>query len=183
MHFLFGILDKDRRSAEFRDCYPILDKKAESQFRQKAFSWYTGKIYILLFSLSRVENTKRTMFFFAANTTSFSILGLVSKSNDLPSITASLFLSPGGRKFLDFMNAFVRYVAKHCLIKVGQIELKFSVLPVSNQNIRFLANFLNIGFVLFHDRNTNIAQEEVGKTWLEVETMLKRIQTTAVTRT
>ena len=72
-----------------------------------------------------------------------SFVGLVSKSNDLPSITASLFLSPGGRKFLDFMNAFVRYVAKHCLIKVGQIELKFSVLPVSNHftNIRFLANF------------------------------------------
>ena len=104
-----------------------------------------------------------------------SFVGLVNKSNDLPSITASLFLSPGGRKFLDFMNAFVRYVAKHCLIKVGQIELKFSVLPVSNHNIRFLANFLNIGFVLFHDRNTNIAQEEVGKRWVEVATMLKRI--------
>ena len=58
-----------------------------------------------------------------------SFVGLVSKSNDLPSITASLFLSPGGRKFLDFMNAFVRYVAKHCLIKVSQIKWKFSILP------------------------------------------------------
>ena len=55
-----------------------------------------------------------------------SFVGLVDKSNDLPSITASLFLSPGGRKFLDFMNAFVRYVAKHCWIKVGQIKWKFS---------------------------------------------------------
>ena len=58
-----------------------------------------------------------------------SFVGLVSKSNDLPSITASLFLSPGGRKFLDFMNAFVRYVAKHYLTKVGQIELKFLIFP------------------------------------------------------
>ena len=58
-----------------------------------------------------------------------SFVGLLSKSNDLPSITASLFLSPGGRKFLDFMNAFVRYVAKHYLTKVGQIELKFLIFP------------------------------------------------------
>ena len=41
------------------------------------------------------------------------ILGLVSKDNDLPTITASLFQSPGGRKFIDFMNPFVRYVAIH----------------------------------------------------------------------
>ena len=60
-----------------------------------------------------------------------SFVGLVSKSNDLPAITASLFLSPGGRKFLDFMNAFVRYVAKHYLTKVSQIELIFSILPKS----------------------------------------------------
>ena len=38
-------------------------------------------------------------------------LGLVSKDNDLPSITASLFQSPGGRKFLEFMNPFIRFVA------------------------------------------------------------------------
>ena len=104
-----------------------------------------------------------------------SFVGLVSKSNDLPTITASLFLSPGGRKFLDFMNAFVRYVAKHCLIKVDQIELKFSVLPVFYKYSIPSNFFLFIGSVLFHDRNTNIAQEEAGKRWLEVATMLKRI--------
>ena len=43
----------------------------------------------------------------------FQISGLVSKDNDLPTITASLFQSPGGRKFLEFMNPFVRYVAIH----------------------------------------------------------------------
>ena len=160
MHFLFGILDKDRRSAEFRDCYPILDKKAESQFRQKAFSWYTGKFKILIFLCEhylkyRMINSCYTM----PIKIDLSFVGLVSKSNDLPSITASLFLSPGGRKFLDFMNAFVRYVAKHCLIKVGQIKWKFSILPESNYfftNIRFLA-IVFIGCVLFHHRNTDVA--------------------------
>ena len=45
----------------------------------------------------------------------FKFSGLVSKENDLPSITASLFQSPGGRKFLEFMNPFVRYVAIYYL--------------------------------------------------------------------
>ena len=58
MYFLFGILDKERRATDFRDCYPILDKKVESQFRQKAYAWYTGigrimKAYILL----KISNT------------------------------------------------------------------------------------------------------------------------------
>ena len=44
MYFLFGILDKEKRAADFRDCYPILDKKSESQFRQKAYAWYSGII-------------------------------------------------------------------------------------------------------------------------------------------
>ena len=42
MYFLFGIIDKEKRTVEFRDCYPILEKKAESVFRQKCYSWYTG---------------------------------------------------------------------------------------------------------------------------------------------
>jgi hypothetical protein len=49
LFFLFGILDKDKRTTDFRDCYPILDKKAESQFRQKAYAWYTGMTGILWF--------------------------------------------------------------------------------------------------------------------------------------
>ena len=44
MYFLFGILDKEKRAADFRDCFPILDKKSESQFRQKAYAWYSGII-------------------------------------------------------------------------------------------------------------------------------------------
>ena len=43
MYFLLGVLDKEKRTTDFRDCYPILDKKAESQFRQKAYTWYTGR--------------------------------------------------------------------------------------------------------------------------------------------
>ena len=49
MYFLLGILDKERRTTDFRDCYPILDKKAESQFRQKAYLWYTGMKSIFYF--------------------------------------------------------------------------------------------------------------------------------------
>ena len=38
-----------------------------------------------------------------------------ANSTELPSITASLFHSPGGRKFLDFITAFVRFVVKEKL--------------------------------------------------------------------
>ena len=50
MYFMFGILDKERRAADFRDCYPILDKKVESQFRQKAYAWYTGTSFECFYS-------------------------------------------------------------------------------------------------------------------------------------
>ena len=43
----------------------------------------------------------------------FFLIALASDDSDLPSINASIFLSPGGRKFLNFINPFVRYVAKH----------------------------------------------------------------------
>ena len=61
----------------------------------------------------------------------FQILGLVSKDNDLPTITASLFQSPGGRKFLEFMNPFVRYVARHYM-KVGDAKLLLSSYKIIN---------------------------------------------------
>merc|ERR1712012_183600 len=35
--------------------------------------------------------------------------------NELPAITASLFQSPGGRKFINFISHFVRYVTKETL--------------------------------------------------------------------
>ena len=57
----------------------------------------------------------------------FQILGLVSKDNDLPTITASLFQSPGGRKFLEFMNPFVRYVVIHYM-KVWDARKRYSVI-------------------------------------------------------
>ena len=47
----------------------------------------------------------------------------------LPTITASLFQSPGGRKFLEFMNPFVRYVARHYM-KVGDAKLLLSAYKI-----------------------------------------------------
>ena len=35
LHFLFSQLVPDRAKAEFRDCWPILDKKQEAEFRRK----------------------------------------------------------------------------------------------------------------------------------------------------
>ena len=61
------------------------------------------------------------------------ILGLVSKDNDLPSITASLFQSPGGRKFLEFMNPFVRFVAIKYL-KAKKTEQKANAIFELNFN-------------------------------------------------
>ena len=37
-HFLFMLLNKDRSSVEFRDCWPILDKKQEAEFRRKVIA-------------------------------------------------------------------------------------------------------------------------------------------------
>ena len=34
-HFLLKILSKEKSSQEFRDCWPILDKKQEAEFRRK----------------------------------------------------------------------------------------------------------------------------------------------------
>ena len=35
--------------------------------------------------------------------------------NELPAITASLFQSPGGRKFINFISHFVRFVTKEII--------------------------------------------------------------------
>jgi len=37
-HFLFMRLNKDRSNVEFRDCWPILDKKQEAEFRRKVIA-------------------------------------------------------------------------------------------------------------------------------------------------
>lgn len=85
IHFMFGLLDKKRGAKEFRDCYPIIDKKAEASFRQIAINWYT--------ELSNVPE------------------------NGLFKITASVFQFPGGGKFIEFINQFVRFVSLHYMKK------------------------------------------------------------------
>ena len=117
MYFLFGIIDKEKRAIEFRDCYPILDKKAESVFRQKCYSWYTGTsasyndktLNVLKSHLKRLDHVKIETLQYSV----FYFIALASDDTDLTSINASIFQSPGGRKFLNFINPFVRYVAKH----------------------------------------------------------------------
>lgn len=40
LHFLFVCLDREKAAKVFRDCWPLLDKKHESQFHKATFEWY-----------------------------------------------------------------------------------------------------------------------------------------------
>ncbi|MPC48775.1 HAUS augmin-like complex subunit 6 [Portunus trituberculatus] len=40
LHFLYVCLDREKAGKTFRDCWPVLDKKRESQFYKAAFEWY-----------------------------------------------------------------------------------------------------------------------------------------------
>ena len=40
VHFLFEKIDKSRAEVEFRDCWPIFDKKMEADFRRLSYNWY-----------------------------------------------------------------------------------------------------------------------------------------------
>lgn len=40
LHFLFVCIDRDKASKVFRDCWPLLDKRQESQFYKATFEWY-----------------------------------------------------------------------------------------------------------------------------------------------
>ncbi len=72
VHFLFEKLDSSRSSSDFRDCWPILDKKMEADFRRVCFNWYKelqvsfnrfkililSEIYVFSFS-SRIQVSYR----------------------------------------------------------------------------------------------------------------------------
>ena len=82
---LFEILNKEHVTTELRDCWPVLDKKQEAEFRRK-------------------------------------VVGLVRDyqkdyPEDLPYTNPSLFQSPGGRKFIVFLNKFSSFVLKILLSK------------------------------------------------------------------
>ncbi|KAK8406036.1 hypothetical protein O3P69_007039 [Scylla paramamosain] len=40
LHFIYVSLDREKAGKIFRDCWPVLDKKRESQFYKSAFEWY-----------------------------------------------------------------------------------------------------------------------------------------------
>ena len=82
---LFEILNKEHVTKELRDCWPVLDKKQEAEFRRQ-------------------------------------VAGLVKVyqkdyPEDLPYTNPSLFQSPGGRKFIVFLNKFTSFVLKSQLSK------------------------------------------------------------------
>jgi len=78
--FLFGLLSQDRTKMEFRDCWPILDKKQEAEFRRKVVNIL--KEYQKDFPM------------------------------DMPYTNPSLFQSPGGRRFVGFLQTFSNFVMK-----------------------------------------------------------------------
>jgi hypothetical protein len=40
VYFLFHTLDIDKCNSDFRDCWPIVEKKQEADFRRNAHQWY-----------------------------------------------------------------------------------------------------------------------------------------------
>ena len=40
IHFLFYKFDNTKSEVQFRDCWPIFDKKVEADFRRVCFNWY-----------------------------------------------------------------------------------------------------------------------------------------------
>jgi hypothetical protein len=84
-YFLFNQLNSGKTKTELRDCWPILDKKQEAEFRRKIVNML--KEYQREFPL------------------------------DLPYTNPSLFQSPGGRKFVAFLEVFSSFVMKMYIAK------------------------------------------------------------------
>ncbi len=40
IHFLYQTYDKEKCSNELRDCWPIIEKRQEAEFRRNVFAWY-----------------------------------------------------------------------------------------------------------------------------------------------
>ncbi|XP_033028971.1 HAUS augmin-like complex subunit 6 [Lacerta agilis] len=78
VHFLFSSVDQSHCNEIFRFCFPLTDKKADSEFRKHSYEW-----------LRRISD---------------------ECGNSFPPVVASLFLSPGGSKFIHLMYCFARYV-------------------------------------------------------------------------
>ena len=87
-HFLFQCLDKSAADDAFRHCWPVGDKRAEAEFRKIVTNW--------LADLAEQAEHEETV-------------------TPLPRIVPSLFMSPGGDKFIYVMFCFSRLV----LVKVS----------------------------------------------------------------
>ena len=82
-----------------RDCWPILDKKQEAEFRKKIVNML--KEYQKEFPL------------------------------DLPYTNPSLFQSPGGRKFVAFLQVFSTFVMK---MYINKYDVTFLSKPVTKNS-------------------------------------------------
>ena len=78
--FLLSLIDTVKIKTEFRDCWPVLERKQEVEFRRKLVN--------LLKELQK------------------------EYPEDIPYCNPSLFQSPGGRKFVAFLQTFSRFVLK-----------------------------------------------------------------------
>ena len=86
---LLELLNKEQTNQELRDCWPVLERKQEAEFRRKVVG----------------------------------LLKLYQKDHpeDLPYTNPSLFQSPGGRKFIVFLNKFTSFVVKVLVLKNDMI--------------------------------------------------------------
>uniref|UniRef100_A0A2C9M7U9 HAUS augmin-like complex subunit 6 N-terminal domain-containing protein n=1 Tax=Biomphalaria glabrata TaxID=6526 RepID=A0A2C9M7U9_BIOGL len=99
LHFLFHRLNPSLAKEQFRDCWPLVDKNSEHQFRKVCNNW-----------LTQIQEES------VAN---------------LPRINTSLFLTPGGRKFIQFVYSFSTYVLMQ-VMKTEQGWVNQVVYPSTN---------------------------------------------------
>ena len=78
--FLLSLIDTVKIKTEFRDCWPVLERKQEVEFRKKL--------------VNRLKELQKEY------------------PEDIPYCNPSLFQSPGGRKFVAFLQTFSRFVLK-----------------------------------------------------------------------
>ncbi|KAF0303484.1 HAUS augmin-like complex subunit 6 [Amphibalanus amphitrite] len=88
VHFLLRSLDEERCRLAFRHCWPVLDKKQSSVFRQGVVGW-----------LRELRQTD-------------------PDGSSLPQINPALFLSPGGRRFKDLLLSLTQFVMLKSLQKL-----------------------------------------------------------------
>lgn len=89
MQFLLWKLDEDLWRAQFRDCWPVFDKKQEQQFRKNCSEW-----------IARISKE-------APNSD-------LPRSS---AMTMGVLMSPGGEKFYQFIRSFSTHILEDSLKK------------------------------------------------------------------